>query len=429
MRLSCVAALLFALAACSGGVPSAAGEDGGSGTSGSAASGGSTGGSTTSTASTGGSTSGTTGGSTSGGTTSSTGGSTSGSTSATTGGGTTGGGTTSAGGSSGGSTGGVECLCPSGSTCGTANGHPVCRTASGIPMFSHVFVIPMENLSLSTLEGADGGYPNAPYLASLAAKWATASDYHGVAHPSLPNYIAMTSGEDVSGIGCDCQPPGATGSTCSSLTCNLILSSCDCPQAVSPNLADEIESAGKDWRNYAENMGAACNVTASGSYAPKHVPFLYYPDVQGNAARCDQHVVDFAGFAQDLAAGPAAFDFLTPNLTDDMHDPVIGSGPQNVTNGDDWLAGQLPAILASQAFQDGGILFIVWDEDDDSGAFVKDAPIGLWVISPLAKQGGYVSQVHADHYSLLATIQDGLGLPRLGLSVPATPLADFFPAK
>ena len=75
---------------------------------------------------------------------------------------------------------------------------------------------------------------------------------------------------------------------------------------------------------------------------------------------------------------------------------------------------------------------IVWDEDDGSGGYFppySDDPIGLWLMSPYAKSGGYVSTTHADHYSLLATFEDGLGVGRLGNAATAAPLADFFPTK
>src|SRR5262245_45589377 len=89
--------------------------------------------------------------------------------------------------------------CPSpGYTKGTANGLPVCRAASGIPLFSHVFLVVMENTSLSSLESVMTA-GNAPNLTAMAAKYATGSQYFGVAHPSLPNYLALTSG-DTQGI-------------------------------------------------------------------------------------------------------------------------------------------------------------------------------------------------------------------------------------
>src|SRR5581483_12216399 len=111
--------------------------------------------------------------------------------------------------------------CPSGYTCGSANGIKVCRAPSGIPLFTHVFVILMENTSQATLKSAT----NTPYLAGLYANAAWGSDYHGVTHPSLPNYVALTSG-GTQGIGCDCQPMGTacTGA----LDCNALIHSCGC---------------------------------------------------------------------------------------------------------------------------------------------------------------------------------------------------------
>ena len=74
------------------------------------------------------------------------------------------------------------------------------------------------------------------------------------------------------------------------------------------------------------------------------------------------------------------------------------------------------------------MLLIVWDEDDLSGVIAADDPIPMFVLSPLAKTP-YQSATHADHYAVLATIEDALGLPRLGAAAQATPLADFFPAN
>ncbi len=307
--------------------------------------------------------------------------------------------------------------CPDGTTCGTANGIAVCRTASGIPRFTSVTVIVMENTSLSTLSGAT----NTPYLTGLAATAATASDYHGATHPSMPNYLALTSGMDSSHIGCDCDP---MGSACSSFTCNTLIHSCGCPQTVM-HIGDQLDAAGLPWRDYGEDMGDACNTTTAGSYAARHVPFLYYDNVQSNAARCAMRVVDYDLF--DPVADPQAFAFIAPNLTDDMHDP-FPAGSTNLANGDTWLASNVPPILAAPSYTSAGLLIIVWDEDDLSGVLAPDDPIPLFVLSPFAKDGGFVSSVHANHYSLLATIEDGLGLPRLGLASSAQPLSDFFPA-
>lgn len=326
------------------------------------------------------------------------------------------------GGGGGDAMGGTCGTCPTGYTCGSANGIPVCRAPSGIPLFDHVFVIVMENTSLSTLSAAT----NTPNLKALQAAWATGSDYHGITHPSLPNYIAMVSGGAQS-IGCDCQPSGAA---CSGLTCNIFLGSCGCDQpATVKSLGDQLESAGITWKSFAEDLGTPCNLTASGNYVPRHVPMLYFDSIQ-KTSLCASRIVDFTTFA---AASAPRFSFISPNLIDDMHDPFPASA-QNLANGDTWIKPVVDGITSSASFASGltnGLLVIVWDEDDNSGVPAADAPIPIFVLSPLAKHGGFVSSVHADHYALLATIEDGLGLarPRLGSAEQATPLTDYFPAQ
>ncbi len=165
------------------------------------------------------------------------------------------------------------------------------------------------------------------------------------------------------------------------------------------------------------------------SYAPKHVPFLYYDDVQSNTARCASHVVDFANFSTDASANQLpSFSFIAPNLTDDGHDPVTG-GSTNIMDVDTWLSTNLPPITALDAYKNGGLVVVVWDEDDYSGLITADAAIPIFVLSPYAKSGGYQSLPTTNHYSLLATIEDGLGWPRLGGAVGLTPLTDYFPAQ
>ena len=329
------------------------------------------------------------------------------------------------------SSGTVGCgTCPTGFTCGSANGIPVCRAASGVPLFSHVYVVMMENTTLATLQSAMSG-GTAPNLKAMAASYATGSDYHGVTHPSLPNYIALTSG-GTQNVVCDCSAqPGLGTCNSSSLACEGEIAlgfPCSCPNSAT-NLADQLETAGKTWMAFGEDMGTPCNLTDSGNYAQRHVPFLYYDDIQ-TTARCAAHVVDFSNFS---LTSPAAFNFIAPNLIDDMHnpDPVTSAATVNIPNGDKWVGPQVAAITASAAYQSGGLLVVLWDEDDGSGGLLGDTddPIGIFVMSPYARSGGYVSSVMGNHYSLLATIEDGLGLPRLGSAAAATPLSDYFPAN
>lgn len=317
--------------------------------------------------------------------------------------------------------------CPAGYVCGSANGLEVCRAPSGIPLFSSVTVIVMENTTLSTLQAAMNANA-APNLKSMAATYATGSNYHGVAHPSLPNYIALTSG-DTQGISCDCKAQQNQGS-CNIVTCNLLLGTCSCSKPAT-SIADQLETAQLSWRAFGEAMGAPCKLTDAGTYAVRHIPFLYYDGIQGDAARCNAHVLDLAAF--DPSA-PSKFNFIAPDLVHDMHDP-FPAFQQNITNGDTWIGPEVATITGAAAFQKGGLLVVVWDEDDASGGIGgSDDPIEIIVISPYAKSGGYVSAPKANHYSLLATFEDGLGLPRLGNAGAAHPgiadtLADYFPAN
>jgi len=315
--------------------------------------------------------------------------------------------------------------CPTGFHCGSTNGLAVCRNdQTNIPLFTHVFVIVMENLSYSTLTDSDNASAS-PFLHGLMTSGAYSSRYHGVTHPSLPNYIALTSG-DSHGIGCDCAPTGDDG--CNALRCNTLIGACNCSQAAL-NVADQLESAGKSWRAYGEDMGldTPCNLDDAGKYAVRHVPFLYYQDIQSNGDRCATHVVDYMNLGFDSPGDVPVFSFIAPNLTHDMHDPILPGGRTNIANGDSWLQSTgVPTIVGLDAYKQGGLLVIVWDEDDYSGIFDGDDPIPLFVLSPYAKVQ-YQSTVTANHYSLLATFEDGLNLPRLGHAADAQPLADFFP--
>jgi hypothetical protein len=301
--------------------------------------------------------------------------------------------------------------CPTGFVCGPSN---YCVDPNGVPAFGHVYVIVMENRSLSSIKGAQ----NAPYVNSLMTTYAYATNYTTTFHPSLPNYIAMTSGS-TQGIGCDCEPTGT--SACVPVVCLLFPNcKCDVPDAASgpTHLGDQLDGVGVAWREYAEGAAGPCDLTDNGAYALKHVPFAYYDDVQLDPARCALRVRPYSDFAADLAAGSYRFSYISPNLCDDMHDGCDGGDP--IANGDAWLHANVPPILATAGFQAGGhdVLFIVWDEQDGS---VGTSPIPLVIVSPLVKLGSTTGAAY-NHYSLLATVEETFGVPHLGSA--AAPIND-----
>jgi len=245
----------------------------------------------------------------------------------------------------------------------------------------------MENEEYSSIIGD----PSAPYINSLAAVGALATQYYAVSHPSLPNYLALTGGSTF-GVTTDCTPgPSCTGGR---------------------SVVEEMAAAGIGWRAYMQDMPEPCAQADSGEYAVHHNPFVYYNGVV--AGSCD-NVVPGSQLLGDIAAGALpTFTWLTPNLCNDMHDCSVATG-------DAYLAGIVPLLLGTLG--PDGALFLVWDEgtsNSHGGGQITMVAAGSGV------RKGYRSSLSYDHYSLLRTIEDGWGLPQLGNSAAATPMADLF---
>jgi hypothetical protein len=132
--------------------------------------------------------------------------------------------------------------------------------------------------------------------------------------------------------------------------------------------------------------------------------------VSRHASYCLSHVVPYNRLAGDLRANRVArYNFVTPNICDDMHSQCAATYGQ-VTQGDLWLSRAVPPILHSRAYKHGGALFITWDEGEGS-----DGPIGLIVLSRDARGHGYTGHVRYTHSSTLKTIEEIFGLhPLLG---------------
>jgi hypothetical protein len=155
---------------------------------------------------------------------------------------------------------------------------------------------------------------------------------------------------------------------------------------------------------------------------------VYFDDVTDSNNRhsqyCIEHVRPYSELAGDLVDNSVArYNFITPNLCDDMHNFLGCASLNEVKNGDRWLSQELPRILDSQAYKDGGVVFLTWDEDSGN----SDGPIGMVVLSPNAKGGGYSNMIHYTHSSLLRTLQEIFGVtPYLGDAANATDLSDLF---
>ena len=264
-----------------------------------------------------------------------------------------------------------------------------------LPNFSHVFLIVMENEESTGVMGNNA----AAYINTLAAGHGLATQYFAVSHPSLPNYLALTAGSTF-GIASDC-----TG-------CYVNAT----------NIADQVESSGRSWKGYLESMPSSCYVGDAYPYMQKHNPFIYYNDVRTNPARCAEHVVPFTQLSTDLVNGTVPnLAWITPNMCNDMHDCSIATG-------DAWLANVVPGILASSAFQNGGVLFITWDEGESSAGCCGNAAGGQVATLVIAPNGvaGFRSTIAETHYSLLRTIEDAWGLSALGQAASAVAMREYF---
>jgi hypothetical protein len=269
---------------------------------------------------------------------------------------------------------------------------------AAIPDFSHVVVIVMENEEYSSVIGNH----SAPYLNSLAAQGALATNYYAVSHPSLPNYLALSGGSTF-GVTSDCNP----GSGC---------------QGNGSSIADQLQAAHISWKAYMENLPACPAQSDAGEYAVRHDPFVYYPqDVQ----YCGSKIVPATQLSADIASGQLPqFAWLTPNVCDDMHDSCSGS---QIAYGDNYLEGVVPQIL--NALGPDGAVFITFDEGaSDEGGGLAGAAGGnvVMIAAGSAVRAGYRSSAHYDHYSLLATIESAWGLPRLDNAASAPLMTDLF---
>ncbi len=282
-------------------------------------------------------------------------------------------------------------------------------TPCGGPCPSHiqtVFIILMENHDWSSIKGN----PSAPYINSVLLPMAShAEQYYNPpnVHPSEPNYLWLEAGTDF-GIADDADPVVNHQSSTS-------------------HLVTLLNNAGVSWKAYEENIaGNVCPLTTLGLYAAKHDPFVYFDDVtdvnNAYAASCINHVRPYTELQTDLQSGAVArYNFITPNLCDDMHDDCAPAN-DSVAQGDAWLSTEVPKILGSQAYTNNGALFVTWDEAENG-----DGPIGMIVLSPLAKGGGYSNSIHYTHSSTLRTVQEILGVaPLLGDAANAADLADLF---
>lgn len=327
-----------------------------------------------------------------------------------------------------------------------------------LPPIRHVFLIVLENKSFTAAFGPGSA---APYLAkTLPAQGALLEDYYAIGHWSLPNYIALVSGQ---------APNPRTQGDCLDVS-NFRLYKpaldahgqalgygCAYPIMVK-TLPDQLEKAGLDWKGYMEDLGedplrdkyGTCTVqrigqrdltgffTGADGYAAKHDPFIYFHTILDDPTRCAKQVVNLNDMTRDLRsiASTPNYAFIVPNLCHDGQNEQCGDGsPGGAVGMDAFLRKWVPVITHSPAFRKDGLLIVTFAQSDALRPDGYDAccgeeplssnslkpglrgpgggRVGAVAISPFIRPGT-VSSIAYNHYSLLRTVDDVFGLEHLG---------------
>jgi phosphatidylinositol-3-phosphatase len=246
--------------------------------------------------------------------------------------------------------------------CASAKPSPA---ALRLPHVAHVVVLVFENHEESAIDNGDRSSP----FERFSDRYVDLSNYEAVAHPSLPNYLALVSGT-TQGVTDDCTSCGPW----------------------SRSIGGLLTRAGKSWGGYAEGY------PSSPLFVKKHMPFLYFTDgassVHPLASLNVRHL--------------PAYSFVAPNLCNDAHSCPISSA-------DTFLAHWLPPLLQVPSTA----VFVLFDEGTSSiggGGRIEAFVAGTAVKRHVA----FTRSVN--HYTVLRTIEDLLGLPHLGRSRTAQPL-------
>ena len=254
----------------------------------------------------------------------------------------------------------------------TARIRPAGRRTASRTGPAPVVLILMENHSYGQIAGS----ASAPYLSRFAHRGTLFTNMNAVSHPSLPNYLAITSG---STLGCtsDACPPRSFRAT---------------------NLFQQLRVAGRTWRSWEESMPGRCVLYSARRYAVRHNPAAYYRDLFPND--CPQND---RPYPRTLPRRLPDLTFVTPNLCHDMHDCSVAAGDQ-------WLHQHVPGLLAL-----GAIVVITFDEGEGTN-HIFCAAQGPGIGHAVRRRAAF------NHYGLLGGIERHFGLRRLRRAATARPV-------
>ena len=278
--------------------------------------------------------------------------------------------------------------------CGGGTGSSPVQTPvpASQPTFSHVVLVIEENHSYSEVIGNS----SMPYFNSQAQKYGLAAQYFATAHPSIPNYLMLTTGQM------------ETFDDSFSGTIN------------DDHVFRELNKAGKSWKVYAESIPQAGYLGGDVyPYLRRHNPATYFQDIQSDPSQAAK-IVPFSQFAADLASNALPqFSFVVPNALDDAHDASLGQA-------DAWLQSNIGPLIGNAAFQASGLLIVTFDEGNDTDFDHGGGHVATVIVSSKSKMN-FTSQTTYLHPSTLRLILEASGVGTFpGTASVAPDMTEFF---
>lgn len=272
-----------------------------------------------------------------------------------------------------------------------------------VPASNHVIVVVEENHSFSQVIGS----PSLPFLNSLAAKYALATQYYANVHPSIGNYFMMTTGQIITN----------NDSSVGMVTAD--------------NIVRQILIAGKTWKGYAESLPSVGYLGPDVfPYTRHHYPVSYFSEVVNSSVQ-RLNLVPFSHFSSDLANGHLPdYSLVIPNQQHNGHNCPPGTAPCSdalvLKTLDNWLKTNIGPVLSNPAFQKDGILIIVFDEGKATDTANGGGHIATVIVGPRVKCG-FRSTKFYQHQNLLRTVLQALRISDYpGKSATAAPMSDVF---
>jgi phosphatidylinositol-3-phosphatase len=262
----------------------------------------------------------------------------------------------------------------------------------------HLVIIVMENKEYTSVVGSSA----APYINNtLMPASRVFTNYYAEEHPSLPNYLALSSA-------------GSAG---------CVADSCPVGFDTQENLFHQMNTAGVpvSWKAYQESMPSNCFPSNQGAYLVRHNPPPYY----ANVTNCSTKDVPFTQFTSDLQAGILPqFSWITPNKYNDMHNDqkkapclLANTTLNKVCQGDTWLSQKLPPLLAlNDDANPGNDVTVILTFDEGSTGQGGGGRVLTLVTGPNVTPGQDPTMF--GHLGLLNAMEDWFGLPRLNPTVP-----------